>query len=359
VPGAGCRHGGIRDIVAPIGMRGGPRGSPVLAATIKEIALACGVSRGTVDRALNNKGGVNARTKKKVLQAARRLDYRPHYIARSLIRGKTFSIGIVVFDLFNSFLSQFIEAAESRARELGFFSYLTLTEKDRGIEKSCLAHLADRKVDGIVLLPVNRGPSFETFLRGLKIPLVTVGNRVSARWHFVGIDDLQASRDAVEHIFSRGYARVVYVSPPLALGGGSANIYAPEQRYRGFTLAMEARRPGQAPLVITSKDYSLLLGELERARGERVAVFCSSDVFAIGVLDFLYGRGIRVPEDVGVMGFDRIDSLKHIRPSLATVDQRVDEQGARAVDDLVALIGGSEAPPLRLIHHEIVPGASL
>lgn len=160
--------------------------------TSKEIAEKCGVSRGTVDRALNNRSGVNEATKLKILETARELGYRPHFLARSLVKGKTMSIGAVIFDINNQLFPQLIHAVESRAREAGYFLNLTLTSKNPDIERDCLLHLADRKVDGIILLSVNAGPSFEQFIKKLNIPVVTFGNRISDTVPYVWIDDRKA-----------------------------------------------------------------------------------------------------------------------------------------------------------------------
>lgn len=125
--------------------------------TTEDIARICGVSRGTVDRALNNRPGISPKTKEKVLKVAKELGYRPNMIACSLAKGHTMSIGVVVFDLNNEFFAQLLNSIEIRARELGYFTYLVLTQKDPKVEKECLSHLVDRNVDGIILFSINKG----------------------------------------------------------------------------------------------------------------------------------------------------------------------------------------------------------
>ena len=103
--------------------------------TIKDIASICGVSTGTVDRALNNRSGNNVKTKMKIMQIAEELNYRPHHTARSLAKGKTMTIGVVLFDLYNRSFAQMLNAIEFKAMELGYFVDIVLTDKDPKKEK--------------------------------------------------------------------------------------------------------------------------------------------------------------------------------------------------------------------------------
>jgi LacI family transcriptional regulator len=112
------------------------------------------VSQGTVDRALHNRPGISAETRERILLTARQLGYRPDQLASSLVRGRTMTIGLVLFDLYNRFFAQIASAVEENAKSRGYFVYLTLTRKDLGEEKSCIERLAGRRVDGLILCSV-------------------------------------------------------------------------------------------------------------------------------------------------------------------------------------------------------------
>jgi len=124
--------------------------------TMEMIAEICGTSRGTVDRALHGRKGINPKTREKILKVANELGYHPHLIARSLVKERTKTIGMIVFDLYNRFFAQIVNAAEEKARELGYSLYLTLTNKSLEEERRCIERLVGWRVDGIILSPVNK-----------------------------------------------------------------------------------------------------------------------------------------------------------------------------------------------------------
>lgn len=324
--------------------------------TSKEIAEICGVSRGTVDRALNNRPGVSEATKQKILETASQLGYRPHFLAQSLVKGKTMSIGTVIFDINNQLFPQLINAVESRAREAGYFLNLTLTSKNPDIEQECLNHLADRKVDGIILLSVNTGAAFEQFIQRLNIPVVTFGNRVSKTVPYVWIDDRKAVRDAIAMLTAKGYEEIIYVSPPLSLRG-ITNVYAVEQRFAGFQDALKKAGHLQS-YVISHKGYIEEIDKLLAQGGKRKAIFCTSDKYALKIWLHLKQNGVRVPEDVGLMGFDNIETLKYISPALSTISYSLETIGNRIIDCLIGQIEGRQVPPTTLVEHQIIEGES-
>jgi DNA-binding LacI/PurR family transcriptional regulator len=120
----------------------------------------CGVSQGTVDRALNNRPGISKKTRRRILETAEKIGYRPHFLARSLAKGRTMTIGLIVLDLYNRFFAQLVNSIEYNARQQDYFVYLTLTGKDGNTEKACIEHLMSRQVDGLILLTVNKGLEF-------------------------------------------------------------------------------------------------------------------------------------------------------------------------------------------------------
>lgn len=328
-----------------------------MATTIREIARICGVSRGTVDRALNGRGDISEETRDRIVETAEKLGYRPHFLAQSLARGRTQSLGFVVFNLKNVFIAQFLEAAETHAREIGYFSYITVTDKVQKVEMECLEHLAARQVDGIILLGVNIGSRFEKYLSSLPMPVMSVGNRISPKFSHVGVDDKQAVKECVQHIVFKGYRSLIYVSPPLRYRGVS-NIAAQQKRYEGFTEAASETDPVCRTHVLIEKNYQNILDWIA-AEQERTAILCSSDVYALQILDFLSHRGLRVPEDVGLMGFDNIETLKHVRPRLTTVDHQVEEMGRIAVQLMATQIEEESHPSEVIIAHRILAGETL
>ncbi len=302
--------------------------------TIKEIADLCGVSTGTVDRALNNRSGISHKTKARILDIAEQMNYKPDYVAQSLARGRTMTIGVVLFDLYNRLFAQLLNAIETEARERGYFVDVVLTDKQPETELSCLNHLVNRKVDGIILFSVNQGQDFQDYLISLKLPIVTICNRIEGDWSYIGIDDREAMKDATRHVLSKGYQQIVFVCPPLAYRG-IRNIHTQEERLKGCLEAIELHKTEIDLTIIQDRDYIQSLANVSLDRG-KTAVMCTCDVHALEVLHYFQEiRSLQVPEDVGVMGFDDIDVLKYVKPKLATVEYNVEEMGKLAVDCLL------------------------
>lgn len=328
--------------------------------TIKDIARLCGVSIGTVDRALNGRAGVNPETKTKILRLADEYGYRPDLRARSLVTGKTKTVGVVVFNLRNYFFSQLVTSIDHVLHDRGFSAYPAFTERDGRLERGALSRLASFNADGIILFPVGKGRQYEQYLRSLNIPLVCVGNRLGKAWPFAGIDDAAAELDAVKYAAGLGYTDVIFVAPPLSSAAGQ-NVYEVAQRLEGYTRGVEAFVPGGTPEVISDADYLSRAVERVRVARSKPAFLCNSDLYALRLLKAFRAAGIRVPQDAGLMGFDNIDVLEFIRPSLSTVDYHIGAIGRAAAEMLLELMDGTAANGDRtsLVTHTIVAGESM
>ncbi|GAK54617.1 transcriptional regulator [Candidatus Moduliflexus flocculans] len=325
--------------------------------TTTELAEICGVSIGTIDRALHNRPGIKSETKEKILKMAKELGYRPHLLARGLKQGKTMTFGVVVFDLANQFFAHLVEEIEERAKDAGYFVYLTITEGNIEEELDYLDSLSSLNVDGIILDPINGGAKFSQYLKSLKTPIVTIGNRVSKAFPFIGVKDRQAIKDAVAFIATKGYQRIVYVSPPLSYKG-TENIYSVEERLAGYKEGLKETEMPHKPIVIGEKAYIEKLDTL-KLREERTAILCSSDIYALEVLNYLRAKNIAVPDDVGLMGFDDIQVLKYVTPPLSTIAYPIEELGRKSVACLLSQINNEPVAPIELLDHRLIEGASL
>ncbi|PAD69373.1 hypothetical protein CHH83_09545 [Bacillus sp. 7586-K] len=326
--------------------------------TIKDIAQICGVSLGTVDRALNNRKGISEKTRKKVLQVAKEMNYRPDYTARSLVIGKTLTIGVVLFDLYNRSFAQLLNAIELKARELGYFVYITLTDKNPENERQCIEYLVNRKVDGIILFSVNKRKSFDAYLKKFHVPILTIFNYISDEWEYVGIQERQAMKDATKYIISKNYQRFIYLCPPLAYSGRS-NIYTQEERLAGFLEGLNEAHVSHPPIIIKESEYIDVLHTYSFNEDRKTAIVCSCDLYALEVMNFLKEKGYEIPRDVGVMGFDDIDMLKYVTPRLTTVKYPIVEIGCKAVESLINKIDSGDFLPTPLLDYEIIKGESI
>lgn len=320
------------------------------------LAKLCGVSRATVDRVFNNRGYVGEETRRKVLEAAEAAGYSPNHVAHSLVTGRTQSIGVVLPGLNNHFFSTLLNAAARRAQQSGYIALVSLYEDGPGFEYKCVQNLADRQADGFILFSTDKEGSAARLLAERGIPAVAILNEAGSL-PFVSIDYCAAMFDAANYAVSKGYEKLVFLCPPLEYEKNS-NIFAIRRRLAGFERAMSLHREVES-LVIGSSDYLERLGGMAFGAGPKTAILCSSDIYALKTLRLLKSRGVRVPYDVGVMGFDGIDVLDYVEPSVATVSIPIERLGEAAVNRLLDGIEGRGGEGETLLPYRIKPGQSI
>lgn len=312
-----------------------------MAITAKELARMCGVSRMTVHRALTDTGRINPQTKELIQAKAKECGYRPDLLARGLVKGQTFYIGVVVLDVNNRYFSQMLSAIGSEARKHGYFVNITLHEQNKEMEKEQLERLADYHVDGIILSSVNQGDAYREFLQSLDTPIVTIGNRIADGIPFVSIQEKKATGEATEVILKKGYGKIVFVCPPLERT--EENTYVHTQRLEGF-LETAARWETVERVVIDRNEAYVerAYEELQNTK-ERTAFFCAGDIFALDIMKYMNGKGKKAGEDYGIVGFDGIDILDYVTPRLHTIYNPVEPVAKEAVKLLFKLMNGEAA----------------
>jgi len=267
--------------------------------TTSQLARICRVSQGTVDRALNNRPGINQKTKQHILDAAKKYGYSPNLSTTTVSGSKSMLYGIVLFDLNNDYFSRFIMDFEILCKKIGYNSIVMFTHNDLQTEIGCINQLVHLGVDGIVLCSVGKGEEYSAFLKSLNVPVVTIGNRIEDI-PFVGINDYCAMRDITRYAVDKGYREFIYYAPVLRKRD-TENIYAQEERYRAFIDEVE-RRNMKHYLAVNQEE---LLSAIKQS--SRCAVLCPSDYYAIRVLNII--RDVRLV-GLGVTGFDNCDILK-------------------------------------------------
>jgi LacI family transcriptional regulator len=323
--------------------------------TTKEIAQICGVSVGTVDRALNNRSGINEQTRERILAVAKQMGYRPHLLARGLVTGSTKTIGVVVLTLHNPFFSELVEVIQKKAYGKGYHVFLMLSEFDEKAEEESLNRLRALNVDGIIISPVGRGNAFSAYLKRLSTPVVTVSNRVLKSWPWVGIDERAAAKDAVLYAISKGYTRVIFITQSRERGKAQS-LYVDEERLLGYRAAL--REAGIVPEVYADTEIQQMIAETRDWSSRRTCLVCTCDAVALDTLDILKTHHVLVPDNVGLVGFDNLDELKYISPRLTTVSYPIETMGELAFDCLMA---GIENRPMasHTLAHSIVPGGTV
>lgn len=329
-----------------------------ISATIKDIALRCGVSEGTVDRALNGREGIKKETKEKILQAAKEMGYRPNHLASCLARGSSKTIGVVCAGLDNPFFSAFVESIEQMAYENGYYLNLILTHGSREKEMEGIHYLAGRQIDGLIIIPLGLGEEYENQLLKLQIPIVTVYNRLSDKFTHVNVDGRKIMKHAVHLMREKGYQRIAYLDSGYECSLNlNNNRYSLNERRFGYIEGVAQEQLGET-VILTNYDWEPLNNFLQGAGG-KPAILCPFDAVAIHVLDEMKKHGVLVPDQVGIMGFDNISVLNSISPRLASVDCEIKSLGRKAFWALLQRINGDSKVQEYITEYTIVEGESL
>ncbi|HYL70615.1 MAG TPA: LacI family DNA-binding transcriptional regulator [Candidatus Dormibacteraeota bacterium] len=308
-----------------------------MAATIKDVARRARVSIASVSRTLNHADTVAPEIRERVLRAARSLRYTPHAVARSLISRRTHTVGLVLPDMHGGYFSELIRGVDGAARSRGLH-LLVSSSRGSSLEVTEALRSMNGRVDGLLVMSphVDAATLVEALPVGL--PTVLINSRAPAgiRPGFV-VDDFGGARSMTAHLAGCGYRRIAHIR-------GQESHFESGERLRGYQAALTAG--GLQPLVLEgdfSEESGYRAGRELAARRERPdAVFAANDTMAIGCLFALTEAGIRVPEDMGLAGFDDVPVARYVSPPLTTVRADVAGIGQRALERLAAAIADPE-----------------
>lgn len=307
--------------------------------SIKDVAKEANVSIATVSRVLNNIDVVNEDTKEKVLAAVDKLGYMPNIVARSLKTQKSRTIGIIIPDISNEFYPEVVRGAEDASNIYNYNIILCNTDLDTEKETSYLRVLKEKMVDGIIYMSNSLSEPLLKLLNDLQLPAVLVETvDKDGKLPSVAIDNVKAAFDATEYLIEKGNKRIAYI------GSESEKRNASALRYTGYVNALEKYGMDVDEKLIhlgglkTSDGYNGIKEIL--SRGKIDALFCVSDVAAMGAINALRESGLRVPEDVDVIGFNDISMAATFYPKLTTIAQPMYDMGAAGMRMLIKIING-------------------
>lgn len=327
--------------------------------TIDDVAREAGVSKATVSAVLNAKGGVGDATRARVLGVMERLNYRPNAgaMARSA-GGKRRSIGLVIKEMDNPYYGEIAAGAMAEGRTHGYTVLVASSEGEYAAEREAVELMGEHGVDGLVLTPVLDDHAdlqhlFE--LRRRNFPFVLLEEIRGVRASVVDIENVEASARAVQHLLELGHTRIVHFAGPAYSTHSRERV---EGVYRAFS---RSPRPFGEDAIVAAGAHAedgrraaLALFGGAPADARPTGVTCYNDLVALGVLRALDELGLRVPEDVSVIGFDDLRILEHAAPRLTSVHVPKHEMGRRAAEMLIRHIEAREpVPPVR----EYLPGS--
>jgi LacI family transcriptional regulator len=323
-------------------MRAGARHKAELpggpAVTLELVAKEAGVSPSTVSRILNKSARV-AESKTRAVEAAiAKLQFLPDPVARALARGKSMTVGVVTQALHSPFYSQALLAIERGLGRAGYSPLFISGHWRESDERKAVSNLLARRVEGIILL-TSCLPDGELIQLSRNLPLIVTGRQVGGgQIHCLDVDSMPAARLATEFLIGQGHRRIAFVGGPVTHPDSL-------QRLQGYKSALAAARIPLISKLILPGDYASAGGyaaanQLVASGAKFTAIFAANDQAAYGVLLALYRKGLRVPRDVSVMGFDDVPESCYSIPPLTSVHRAIDEVGEAAAEAVIDMIAG-------------------
>jgi LacI family transcriptional regulator len=322
--------------------------------TLEMVAAAARVSPSTVSRILNGTAKVSADKKEAVDKAIARLDFRPNPVARGLAGGRTLSIGVVTQSIDSPFYGEGLRGIEDELSAAGYIPLFVSGHWKAADEQKCIDVLLSRRVDGVIMF-TGRLPDRALVALAGRVPLVVTGRQLKAPGlSNLSFDNVEGARLATRHLIELGHRRIAHIT------GDTAHADAVE-REQGYRLALQEAGIAPDPALVVPGNFleaSGLMGlnQLVESRQDFSAIFAANDQMAIGAALGLYRRGLRVPDDVSLVGFDDLSGAQYTIPPLTTVRQPVYELGRLSAQLVLALLRGEspavEPPPPQLVVRE-------
>ena len=308
--------------------------------SIREVAARAGVSPATVSRVFSQAAAVSGETRRRVEAAAVELGYEPHPVARSLARGRTANLGIVVPDIANSFSAVIAKAVQSEARAAGYALFIAGTDR-RPDEEFRLARAMAAQVDGLLMMSP-RMPD-ELFAQIVAAAPVAVINRLVDGCPAALITAADGMHQAVEHLHALGHRRLVYLAGTPA--------YSNPPRLEAFRAASAERDTDGIVIALDDSRFSagVRAADLVIASGA-TAVIAYNDEIAVGVMNRLASRGVNVPEQISVIGFDDTGLAEMAMPLLTSVRLPAAAAGAAAVRMVLDRVDGRDTGPAERVY---------
>lgn len=319
-----------------------------MAARLKDIARDLGVSVITVSKVLRNHPDIGEVTRERVLKRMRELNYQPNLAARALVTGKTFCVGLIVPDLVHPFFAQVAKGLSGCLRRQQYGLLLASSEEDPELERQEIEHMLARRVDALIVASAQPTANSFVEVESRRIPYVLIDRRFKGLdANFIGIDDLVAGEMAAEHLISIGCRRIAHIRGP--------EVSTAEGRFAGYQRALLRHGlEASADLVVregTSDESGDLSGRQAMKKLLRLsplpdAVFCYNDPVAMGAMEAILEAGLRIPEDIALIGCGNVLYASSLRIPLSTIDQKSAEIGLRSGELALKLIAErKQAPP--------------
>jgi LacI family transcriptional regulator len=312
-----------------------------MAVTMQDIARDVGVSVVTVSKVLRNKGEISVATRKRVLRRAKALNYQTNWIARSLVTRRTFTIGLLLPDFTHPFFAEIAKAVAETVRPHGYHVVISYFDEDPALERNEAESLLARQVDGLIMASAQSGAKAFADMQRRKVPFILIDRPIAGvQASFVGADNQAIGQLATAHLIEQGCTRIAHLRGP---GIGIAT-----RRMQGYRSALAKAGLRFFPGYVVDAGYQDETGHeaMRKLLCKKPApdgVFCYNDPVAIGAMRAISEAGLRVPEDIAVVGAGNVHYSDFLAVPLTTVDQGTFEIGKRAANLLLERIASKRA----------------
>jgi DNA-binding LacI/PurR family transcriptional regulator len=310
--------------------------------SIKDIARLAHVSHSTVSRALQNSPLVNPVTTEKIRKIAEQAGYHVSAVARGLVTRRTRTIGLVVTTAADPFTSEVFSGIEQEAHDRGYCVFLAESYADPESERKVVQTFAERRVDGIIVTSSRVGALYIPLLSEMMVPIVLVNNQHPGAFvHSVMIRNQEGVRAAANHLIELGHRRIAYLSDQFGYQSDA-------ERCAGYREALEAAGIGFNPELVVQGDGKpeggvRTMDQVLALPHPPTAICCYNDMTALGAMRSICLHGLRVPEDISVVGFDDLFFASYTQPPLTTIRQPMRRMGQLAMESLFKLMSGDES----------------
>lgn len=328
-----------------------------MAIRMKDIADGLGISVVTVSKVLRGHPDIGEETRERVLQRVRELNYQPNILARSLVTGRSFLVGLIVPDLIHPFFAEIAKALASTIRGKGYSLIVSSSEEDQELEEREIRQLLARRLDALVIASTRK--QMPELIEEPNGPVFILIDRdvPGAQAHFIGIDDCAAGRLATEHLISVGCRRIAHIR--------GRETSTAESRFVGYREALEKSGIKYDERLVISRTnvdtdsiqqgaqaMRILLKQNPRLDG----VFCFNDPLAVGAMKVIEAAGLRIPADIAVIGSGNLHYDDALRVALSSVDQHSRRIGQQAGELVLTLLGSKQRirPRSHILDPELV-----
>ena len=312
-------------------------------ATINDVAKHCGLSIATVSRIINNTDyPVSDKAREKVLRAVKELDYNPNMLGRYLKFNQSNEVGIIIPHISNYYYTELVSGINDSLVHSGYNVLLCDSYRNPEYEKKQLQYLLQKKVKGIIISTISNDSSWIRETVPDNVSLVAIEQPIGENTHYIGMNSEKGACIAVRHLYEKGHRRIAFASAPLTNTRYSQRLDGFVKQIKEYGLPFNSGYFRVADWERENENlYEYNIGKriadnIVKMDSPPTAVVCVCDMLAVGMIQQLLELGLRVPEDIAVIGIDNLVISEMITPALTTVDQGVREVGAKAVEILMS-----------------------